>query len=153
MDGAGRGPGPPLQLRLVLLAGHGQYSVLQPDRHRRRRGLQAVHPLPGPSAPCEVRVSSIQVYIVYSVFVDLFICLFFLFIIVFIHSFIHLFIHSFILSFIHLFLYNQKEFRLKIFYFEFKWLSSRYIFQVKTSLQSSSGMVVGKELHIHLFIC
>ena len=30
--------------------------------------------------------------------------------------------------------YNQKEIRLKIFYFEFKWLSPRYIFQVKTSL-------------------
>ena len=35
------------------------------------------------------------------------------------------------------FFYNQKEFRLKIFHFEFKRLSSRYIFQVKTSLQSN----------------
>ena len=43
-------------------------------------------------------------------------------------------------------LYIQKEFRLKIFYFEFKRLSSRYIFQVNSSLQSSGGgIVVEKE--------
>ena len=43
---------------------------------------------------------------------------------------------------------TKKNFGLKVFYFEFKWLSSRYIFQVKTFVQSSSGggMVVEKEL-------
>ena len=39
---------------------------------------------------------------------------------------------------------NKKEFRLKMFYFEFKRLSSGYIFQEKNSLQSSGGMVVEK---------
>ena len=36
------------------------------------------------------------------------------------------------------FFYNQKDFWLKMFYFEFNWLSSRYEFQEKTS----HGMVV-----------
>ena len=43
------------------------------------------------------------------------------------------------------FFYNQKEFRLKMFYFELKWLSSGYIFQVATSLQSSGGMLAENE--------
>ena len=41
------------------------------------------------------------------------------------------------IRFLFLFFYNQKEFWLQIFYFEYKWLSSRYTFQVKTSLQSN----------------
>ena len=46
-------------------------------------------------------------------------------------------------------LYNQKEFRLKLFYFEFKWLSFRYIFQVKTSLQSIDSMVDEKKITLY----
>ena len=43
--------------------------------------------------------------------------------------------------------FNQKEFRLKIFYFKFKRLSSRYMYiSGKISLQSSDGMMVEKEL-------
>ena len=57
-------------------------------------------------------------------------------------------VHESVKTLHNFFFYDKKE--LKIFYFEFKRLSSRYIFQVKTSLQSSGGMVVRKRKELYI---